>query len=243
VQYTDDRYHVRVEFDTRETGILHDELTRMQQSLAPIGEAVQDFPHSDLWVTVTHHPRSQTYHVQMKLKLPGGTLFTGDRDAYLDSAFQRCVRKLAQKVQGFSARRNRDAERAVERREALDDNVVMPEDPQVGPLGAAVRGGDYRAFRNLLLGYEDWLRTRAGRWIQRYPEAQARVGNGLRIGDLVEEIYLNAFERFPRKPADVPFRTWLEGLIDPSLKALLRHPDEEAENASMARTLREMPAV
>jgi hypothetical protein len=242
MQYTDNRYHLRVEFDTRGTGILHDELTRMQQSLTPVGEAVQDFPHSDLTVTVVRHPRSQTYHVEMRLKLPEGTVFTGDRDAYLDTAFQRCVRKLARKVQAFTDRRDRGVEEALERRQSLEDDVVMPEDPEAGPLGEAVRRGDYRAFRNLLPGYEDWLRKRAGRWLQRYPEAESRVGHGLAIGDLVEEIYLNAFERFPQKPADVSFRAWLEGIIDPSLKALLRHPDEEAENASLARTVREMPA-
>jgi DNA-directed RNA polymerase specialized sigma24 family protein len=78
--------------------------------------------------------------------------------------------------------------------------------------------------------------------VQRYPHAQARVGDGLAIGDLVEEVYLNAFERFGQRPAGpVSFTEWLEGLIDPSLKALLRHPDRESENASMARTLRDTP--
>jgi hypothetical protein len=61
------------------------------------------------------------------------------------------------------------------------------------------------------------------------------------LGDLVEEVYLNAFERFAERPTDVPLSGWLEGLIDPSLKALLRHPDEEHENASLARTVRQAP--
>jgi len=30
-------------------------------------------------------------------------------------------------------------------------------------------------------------------------------------------------------------------LIDPSLKALMDHPEQEQENASLARTLRETP--
>jgi hypothetical protein len=63
----------------------------------------------------------------------------------------------------------------------------------------------------------------------------------LRLGDIVEEIYLNAFEQFTRRPTALRLSEWLENLIEPSIRALLRHPDEEAENASMARTLREAP--
>jgi hypothetical protein len=58
---------------------------------------------------------------------------------------------------------------------------------------------------------------------------------------MVEEVYLHAFEHYPRRPTQVPFHQWLEDLMDPSLKALLRHPDQERENASLARTLRETP--
>jgi hypothetical protein len=40
---------------------------------------------------------------------------------------------------------------------------------------------------------------------------------------------------------NVPLSQWLESLIDPSLKALLQHPERESENAALARTLREKP--
>jgi hypothetical protein len=241
MRYADDRFHLTVEIDTKECELPPDELTRMQQSLAPVGEAVRDFPHSDLWVTVVRHPQSETYHVQAKLKVPGATLFSGDRDAYLDSAFQRCVRKLAQKASAYAEEPDRDAGGRAESRAGLDRDVVAPQDPDVGPAAAAVQNGDYRAFRNALVLYEDWLRLRVGRWVQRYPEAQARVGGELRIGDLVEEVYLNAFEQFTRRPTDIRLSEWLDRLVDPSLKAMLRHPDEEGLNASFARTLRENP--
>jgi hypothetical protein len=241
MQYSDDRRRLRVEFRAKEYTIPKDELARMQQSLAPLGEAVQDFPQSDLWVTVVHHPRGGVFHVEAKLKLPGQTLLTGDKDIYLDSAYQRCVRKLVRKVEAYRERPDRAALRAAERRAALDRDVVAPEDPDAGPLAAAARAGDYRAFRTALSGYEEWLRKRVGRWVQRYPEAQAQVGDGLLLGDLIEEVYLNAFEGFARRPTDVRLSGWLDGLIDPSLKEMLRHPDEAKENASLARTLREAP--
>lgn len=241
MRYSNDRHHMQVEIDTDQAQVPADELTRMEGTIDSIGEAVQDFPAAELRIKVIRHPRSDVYHVEARLRLPGRTLFTGDTDAYLDSAFQRCARKLRRKVEAYREHPDRGAEEVAEKLTKLERDVVAPEDPDTGPVGAAVAAGDYRAFRNALILYEDWLRRRAGRWIQRYPEAEARVGDGLKIGDLVEEVYLNAFEDWGRRPAAVRVSEWLDSLIDPSLKALLRHPHREQENASLARTLRETP--
>lgn len=241
MQYTDARYNLRVTIEPKECSIPQDELARMQGSLDPIGEVACDFPGAELSLQVIRHPRSSVYHVEARLKVPGRTFVSGDEDAYLDTAFQRCVRKLTEKVNQHRENPDRAAQERARRLERLNNDIVAPEDPADGPLGKAVTDGDYRAFRTALAGYEDWLRLRVGRWIQRYPEAEARVGDGLLIGDLVEEVYLNAFERFTARPRAVSLREWIDGLIDPSLKMLLKHPDEERQNASLARTLRETP--
>jgi hypothetical protein len=242
MQYTDDRCHMRVEIREKDYRIPEDELGRMQGFLGQLGDQVQDFPSSDLCLHVTHHPRSGDFHVEAKLKVPGKTLFSGDWDPYLDCAFQRCVRKLAHAVDTYRQAPNRAAEGQTRRREALNGNIVAPENAAEGPLGKQVEAGDYRGFRTALSGYEEWLRNRVGRWIQRFPEAQARLQRGeLLIGDLLEEVYLNAFERFGQKPRDVALHEWLDRLIDPSLKMLMQHPDEERENVSLARTMRETP--
>jgi hypothetical protein len=241
MQYADDRFRLRVAFHARGCIIPEDELARMQRGLEPVGEAVQDFPGSELLLNVIRHPRTGDYNVEAKLKVPGKALHSGDRDAYLDSAFQRCVRQLVQKAKAYNKDPDRDAEAQARRQSALDREIVAAQAPADGLLGRAWQAGDYRGFRTALSGYEEWIRKRVGRWIQRYPQAESRVGDGLRIGDLVEEVYLNAFERFAQHPAEVPLSDWLEGLIDPSLKLLLRRPDEERENVSMARTLRETP--
>jgi len=121
-----------------------------------------------------------------------------------------------------------------------DRAVIAPADAQSGILGEAIRSGDYRAFRMALSADEERLRKRVGRWIQRYPDAEARLGHGLAIGDVVEEVYLNAFESYSRRPMEVPLHEWLDSLIDRSLKMLLHHPEKERENASFARTVREI---
>lgn len=241
MEYVDQLHHLHVKLDIERCGVAPDERTRMQQALEPLGDLVQDFPGADLCITLIHYPRSETYRAEAKLKLPGQTLFTADRDAYLDSAFQRCVRKLMHIVDACKEHPHPEAEEQARPRSAPQRSLMLPADPDAGALGEAVAAGDYRAFRTALLDYEEWLRKRAGRWIQRYPEAEKKLGRGLSIGDLVEEVYLNAFDGYARRPVAVPFHEWLDSLLDPSLKLLLRHPDEESEVTSFARTVREGP--
>ena len=66
------------------------------------------------------------------------------------------------------------------------------------------------------------------------------MGTDLAIADVVEVVFLNAFEGYDQRPRDVRFGRWLETLIDGSLKGLLQNPDEELENISFARTLRDL---
>lgn len=239
--FIDDRNHLRVEIQTKGCEVPQDERERMQRFFEPLAEVARDFPEAALGLTFLYHKDSGSYRVEAKLRLPGQTLFSSDGDPYLDTAVQRCLEKLTHKAEAYSAAPDREAVSAAERREALGRDVVAARDPDTGPLGRAVAEGDYRAFRNALAGYEDWLRTRVGRWLQRYPEAQARVGTDLLIGDLVEQVYLNAFEAYPRWPRAVPFHEWLDGLLDPSLKEFLRHPEAARTNASMVRSLRRAP--
>jgi hypothetical protein len=60
MRYSDDRDHLTVQFETVRCEIPADERARMQQGLEVLGEAVRDFPVSDLRLTCIHHPRSTT---------------------------------------------------------------------------------------------------------------------------------------------------------------------------------------
>jgi ribosome-associated translation inhibitor RaiA len=239
MRWTDGQF--RVEVTSKGCDIPADERARLQALLAPVVESVNGLPGGDLAIDVVHHPHSGEYHAKFKLKLPGRALFSGEQAPYLDTALQRAAQKLAREVEAYQERPDGEAVAAAERRSALDNEVVPPEGPDAGPLAEAATAGDYRAFRTALAGYEEWLRGRVGRLVQRRPEAQARVGKELLLGDVVEEVYLNAFEQFTRRPTAVRLSEWLEGLIDPAIRALLRHPDEGREAASMARTVREAP--
>lgn len=91
-------------------------------------------------------------------------------------------------------------------------------------------------FRKATFPFEESLRKRVGR----YPEVQEKIGTDLSIADVVEAVFLNAFEKYDERPQDIRFGQWLESLIDGSLKELLQNPDEMQENISFARTLRDL---
>jgi hypothetical protein len=75
-----------------------------------------------------------------------------------------------------------------------------------------------------------------GRWVERRAATDGAIGRRFTIADVVEEAFLTAFETYADRPKAVPFGDWLDSLIDPAVKGLLRHPDE-LENVSLARNL------
>ena len=239
MRYSFDRYNLQLEIEAKECQIPTDQLARIQDRLDELGRAVAAFASSELKLLVIHHPRSNRYHAEAKLKLPGETLFTGQWDEVLDAALDACLTKLLRKVEHYRAHPDHRARQAAEQRAARDWALAAPANPDEGELGQAVSAGDYSRFRELLADYEDWLRLRVGRWVQRYPEADERIGESVLIVDVVEEVYLLAFEEYPRRPDEVPFGQWLDKLVDPALREIYRDWENERENVSVARTLRE----
>jgi len=84
------------------------------------------------------------------------------------------------------------------------------------------------------------LRARVGRWVQRYPQIQAKIGTHFTIADIVEETFMLAFDRYKEWRPEMFFGQWLEALIDPAMKAIARDPDGELEVISFQRTWNEM---
>lgn len=240
MRHTDHRGQLEVHVETKECDLPRDELTRIQEPIDRIAKSVGQLP-AQLDINIIYHPRSDRYHVEATGRLPRRSLFTGDWDVYLDTALDRSLRKLLRKIEAYQQEPDRGEDERALRVDAMNREVIAPEDPDAGPLAEAASSQDYASFRRLLANYEDWLRLRVGRWLQRYPEANDEVGRRLRIGDLVEEVYLNAFERYGERPAVKSLHEWLDDLLDPSLRALWDNMVEERESASHARSVRDMP--
>jgi ribosome-associated translation inhibitor RaiA len=196
---------------------------------------VETFPVADLHIMVEGNARSNDVSVKLTLILPGTTLVTNDRDAVLTVAFDRCLSALTELVQGYKDRLDGHDERNKAEKGTTHD-LRPTQDLDLAAVDRAVAAGDYAAFRNAMLPFEDAVQARAGRWVQRFPEFEARIGKDVKMSDVTEEIFLTAFDQYDRRPEGLHLSEWLENLIDPAVKDLMTNTAEEMENINQARS-------
>ncbi len=234
--YRDETYDLQFQVHASNHVISARERELLETGLDALARLVSCFPAAKLHVHVNRHLRSNDLHVKTSLHLPGRTLFTGERDWQLYPAFERCVRKLVSKVKAY--REKLGNKPALEKTAQGTRHDLWPDvEPDAARLMRAARESDYAAFREVLVVYDDALNARVGRWIQRYPQAEVVLGRDVVLSEIVEEVYSNAFERFLDRPAD-RLGNWLENLIEPSIRALLEHTEEEKENLEYLETLK-----
>jgi ribosome-associated translation inhibitor RaiA len=241
MKYSDQSYNLRIELDTENCDLSAEEIKQVEQDLNPLRKLTSTFPTSDLYIDITYHPRSSSFRVKTALVLPGRTLATGDDHAMMQPALQRSIRKLVNQLQTYKENLANRPE-TLKQRGGTRQEVAPTQEPDDASLRAAIDNADYAAFRQAMYVYEEGLRKRAGRWIERYPKAAAQLGEQLSLADIVEEVFLNAFEDFNSRPPQQRLGDWLAGLIDPSIKAMLKDPDAEKQNVEFARTFLEVRA-
>jgi ribosome-associated translation inhibitor RaiA len=226
-----------VNWDTKHCTLSPGQIRKLEEGLEPVARLVRDFPVSALHVVVECFPRTTRYRVKTSLALTGETLVSLDEGDDLHPAFDRCVANLVQDVHAYKDRLGKVAEMAKHVKGTHQD-LEPTVDPDPEAVDRAVDDGDYAAFRRATFGYEEPLRRRVGRWVERYPALSARIGRGVTIDDLVEEVFLDAFEAYPHRPREIRLGDWLDHLIDPAIKELAAHPDKELENINLARAAR-----
>jgi len=207
----------------------------LEEDLDGLTRQVEHFPVADLHVLIEGNARSNDVSIKLTLILPGTTLVANDHDPILTAAFERCLGSLSHSVEGYKAKLDNASERQkVEKGTARE--MLPTADIDLVSVEAAVAEGDYARFRSALLPFEDVVEARAGRWVQRFPEYEVRIGRDIKMADVVEEVFLMSFDQYPARPEGVPMGEWLERLIDPAVKALMTRTDEELENINLTRT-------
>jgi ribosome-associated translation inhibitor RaiA len=233
---------LRIEIDAHQCELTPEQIATMHDDLDTLTKMVETFPKAELRVYVEHEGRNNEFVVKTSLLLPGQTLVTSEHNRVLHAAYEQCVDVLVNQVKEYKDRLGQVPERQ-KSVEGTHNRLEPTVDPDLGAVDSAVLAGDYAAFRTELQGYEEPLRDRVGRWLQRTPEANGAIGRRFTIADVVEEVFLDAFEAYDRRPKESRFGDWLESLIDPAVKELMRHAGDELENISMARTLQGVPAT
>jgi ribosome-associated translation inhibitor RaiA len=239
--FSDLSYNLLVDLDMKHCELSPGEVRKMEAMLSPLNDMVRNFPVSKLHVLVSYRHRTTDYTVRTSLILPGDTLVSSEHHPQAYTAFEHCITNLVRELQRYKDRLGDVPERD-KQAGGTHHELIPTVAPDAEAVEAAVRDGDYGAFRNALSGYDDPVTGQVGRWIKRYPEVAARLGRDLHIGDLVEDVFLIAFEEYPRRPKDIRFGEWLGRHIDTAIKNMADHPDDELANVNMARLARQAEA-
>jgi hypothetical protein len=230
------RHRLQVHFDTHGCALAPGEAIELSDHFDALARQTGNFPSADARVVIEKKGPNGVHVVKLTLLLPSETLVASDRDPVLHAAFRRALDSLEVTFAGFMERLEgvdrRQEQAEAEKRQTTDGPGAVDE----AALDSAAREADYAAFRAAIAPYDDWLRLRVGRWVERYPEVQARMGRDFDVLDLTEGVFLSAFERHGHRHAEVRYRDWLEGLIDPTLRAFAHDPARERENVNMARS-------
>lgn len=232
---TDNSREFRLQIDTHHCTLSPAEHDNIREEFAHFSRMVEHFPISDLHVMIEYNNRNNDYSVKTTLILSGATLVGNDHDPVWHAALERCLAGLAENVKAYKEQMGQVPER--QKQEKGTHQELLPDpNPDPATVQAALDEGDYAAFRVALLGYEEPLRKRIGRWVERYPEFSARIGKGVELSDLVDEVFLMAFEQFDRRPPGERLGEWLEGLIDPAVRTIQAKGEEELEQIRMAQS-------
>jgi ribosome-associated translation inhibitor RaiA len=222
-------------FDVHQYRLSEADRARLEDSVDGLARMVEQFPVADLHIMIEWNARSNDLSVKLSLVLSGSTLVTTDRDAILTVAFDRSLTALCDLVEGYKAKLDGQGERnKLEKGTAHDLRPTQEID--LSAVELAVAAGDYAAFRVALLPFEDSIQARAGRWVQRYPSFESRIGKEVKMSDVTEQIFLTAFDQYEQRPDGLHLSDWMGNLIDPAVKSLMIRTAEEMENINLTRS-------
>jgi ribosome-associated translation inhibitor RaiA len=235
------RHEARTIIDAHNYRVSAAEERIMRSNLNRLRPQFANFPVADSRIVIEGNKRTGEVGVKLTLQLPGTTLVVSDHAATLQPAFERCLDTLRSELDAYKGRLGSVAARQKAAKGTYQE--LHPESPiDEAVLADAVAHGDYVPFRRALVPFEEGLRRLVGRWVQRYPSVDGQIGDGLQIDDIVEEVFLLAFDGYERRPEKVALGNWLRDQIDPAVRALLRNQAEELENIALVRSLPGVPS-
>ncbi len=218
--FRDEKHELKVEIRTDSYHLSEREKQDIEADLGSLRKVARDFPVSQLHLDIRRHPQRRDFHVRANLHVSKHNLFTGERGAIVTQAVESCVRKLVKKIKCF---KEKHRGRPGETWEPTEPTMELPQDSETDPrvLARAVREADFPQFRDAIGGCDDSLSRQVESQIAENPELEALRGEDLVTSEILEEIYLRAFERF-RDRDSAAVSTWIEDLIDPCIQSVAK---------------------
>ena len=224
----------RADLDVQGFGPTDGEVAAIETEIARLKPIIADFPTKILHVNIEYNRTSNDYEVKLALVLPGQTFATGRVTEAWEVGLESSVQNLIRRVAHYKSTMSGEMEHA---HAAAGTAMEITPDWQIDgeAVRKAIEADDYPAFRSQMMAIEPRLRERIGRWVQRYPVVQMMIGDRITIADLVEEVFLHAFDQYDQWHSEMFFGQWLETLIDPVVRAVARDPKGEVEAISFQR--------
>lgn len=232
----------RMDIDATGFNLTKAQAVQIEDEMEHLKPLIAKFPTRVLHVNLKFNANSDQYEVRLALVLPGQTFATGGVDTAWHPVLETAVHKLKRRVEHYKE----DLENVTARRHhaADHDHPVEPTQQIDGhALLSAVEADQYSDFRQLLSPFESSLRDRIGRWVQRYPQINAMIGESIFIADILEEVFLLAFERFAKRTPQLMLGPWLETLVDPAVQQIASDPERELEAIGFLRSWQETETV
>ena len=229
-----DAPEMRIDLDVEGMKLSDAETATVEAEVDRIKPLTAEFPVQILHVNLRYNRNSEEYEVKLALVLTGQTFATADVSESWHGSLENCVRKMIRRVEHYK----QDLSNVESRSRAVNSEAHVEPTRQIDAVAVrtALSENDYAAFRREMGPFDASLRDRIGRWVQMYPQVDAMVGERLTLADIVEEVFLMAYEQFDSWHPEMLFGQWLETLIDPAVKAIARDPDGELEAISFQKT-------
>lgn len=211
------------------------ERTLIDAEIERIAPLVEEFPTQILHVNLKYNSNSEEYEIKLALILPGQSFATGDVSEAWSQSLEKSVHKMIRRIEHYKSSMEGEPEQA---RAAAGTTMEVEPNQRLDAkqVAAAIESSSYNDFRKAMYPIEESLRNRIGRWVQRYPQIQASIGDRFEIADIVEETLMLAFDRYEDWQPEMFFGQWVETLIDPAMKMIAKDPDGELEAISFQRT-------
>ncbi|KAA5546117.1 hypothetical protein FYK55_04265 [Roseiconus nitratireducens] len=191
-----------------ELAVVSSEINRVRPLVT---ERPEQLPH----VSIRFDPDGEIYHVLIDTEVSGQSVHSRANDGQWQTALRTAIRKLVPRFEAavesngtLGAGRESSDEEAVGRaRWALDESALQ----------RAVEQNNYAQFRAQLYPLEPHLHERIGREVRCDVMPDEAHADHLFMADIIEDLFLMAFEQFDQRPQDITFVQWLDSLIAPTI--------------------------
>lgn len=232
-----------LQVDAENFQLSNDDLEQIRADCSDLDPLLVEFPTLRVLLNILHYERSNAYESKLSIVTPGQTISTRETAGSWNAAFNACLQKAHRRVKHYrEIMQQQQAD--VPAYDAISGTVDPTQQLDGAVVSQAIESDDYLSFRKAMWPLEPALRRRVSEWLRRYPDLESMIladdDAAFSTADLVEEVFMLAFDQYGKWPREMFFGQWIETLIDPALENFANDPAGEAEKINYIRSALEV---